>query len=328
MRRVFPATGAMIGLSLLVVLLWLLIIPPLSAPPVEGYDPLKMRLYYASLPRLALAALAGFALALAGALFQQVLRNPLASPMTLGISAGAHLALVVATLYFPDLLGAGRDLIALVGSGLVATLIMILGARRGFSPLSLVLSGLVVSLWCGALAAILSYLNDRSMTSLFIWGAGSLSTLSWDLPLSLGWKIGVLTLASLMLMRPLSLRDLGEETASALGLRLAHLRAAALAIAVALSAMVTSAVGVIGFIGLMAPVLARLMGARRVPHLLAASALIGAWLLLVTDAALQLVRPLTPCSVLFRLSWIGGAMSWQGSHVKTILQSSVILIIK
>lgn len=280
--------GLVLAVLSIAALLWLLIAPGVSAPALPGYDPVKMRLYHSTLPRLATAALAGFALALAGALFQQVLRNPLASPTTLGISAGAHLALVITTLAAPGLLGIGRDLVALAGSGLVAVLIMALGARRGFSPLSLVLSGLVVSLWCGALAAILAYLNDRSMTSLFIWGAGSLSTMSWDLPLALGWKAGLLALASLFLLRPLALLDLGEQGAAALGLRLARLRAGALAIAVALSALVTSAVGVIGFIGLMAPVLARLLGARRVPHLLLSSAMIGAWLLLVTDAALQL----------------------------------------
>ncbi|MFE3838517.1 Fe(3+)-hydroxamate ABC transporter permease FhuB [Pseudogemmobacter sonorensis] len=288
MTRPLPLFGLTLGALALAALLWLVIAPGLLAPALLGYDPAKMRLFHATLPRLVTAALAGFALALAGALFQQVLRNPLASPSTLGISAGAHLALVVATLFFPGLLGLGRDLIALAGSGLVAVLIMGLGARRGFSPLSLVLSGLVVSLWCGALAAILVFLNDRSMTSLFIWGAGSFSTLSWDLPLALGWKVAVLALAVLFLLRPLTLLDLGDETATSLGLGLSRLRAAALAIAVALSALVTSAVGVIGFIGLMAPVLARLLGARRVPVLLLSSALIGAWLLLMTDAALQL----------------------------------------
>ncbi len=254
MSRVLPPLALLLALSLTAALIWLLVLPGLTAAPVPGHDPEKMRLFESTLPRLATAVIAGVALSLAGALFQQVLRNPLASPTTLGISAGAHLALVIATLFFPALLGVGRDAIALLGSGLVAVLIMALGARRGFSPFSLVLSGLVVSLWCGALAAILSNLNDRSVVSLFIWGAGSLSTQSWEIPLALG---------CLLLIRPLSLLDLGEDAASALGVRLAWLRFAALAIAVALSALVTSAVGVIGFIGLMAPHLAREIGLRR-----------------------------------------------------------------
>jgi ferric hydroxamate transport system permease protein len=95
-------------------------------------------LSYSTLPRLATALLAGAALALSGALFQQVLRNPLADRTTLGVSAG-------------------RDIVALLGSAAAAAIIVGFGARRGFSPYSLVLSGLVLSLWCGGLSAILTY---------------------------------------------------------------------------------------------------------------------------------------------------------------------------
>jgi len=269
-------------------LAWLLVAPRIGAGVAEGYDVTRMVLLHATLPRLATALIAGAALSLSGALFQQVLRNPLASPTTLGISAGANLALVIALLFFPALLGLGRDLVALAGSAAAAVIVMGLGARRGFSPLSLVLSGLVVSLWCGALAAVLTFLNDRYLVSLFIWGAGSLAQQSWDIPLSLLWKVAVLALLSGLIVRPLSLLELGDGSASALGVRLAQLRFVAIAIAVALAALVTSAVGVIGFIGLVAPIIARLAGARRVPELLLWSSLIGAALLLSADVAVQL----------------------------------------
>ncbi|MDD2867815.1 Fe(3+)-hydroxamate ABC transporter permease FhuB [Neomegalonema sp.] len=287
--RVLPAIVILCGIAAASALLWMLIAPGLLAPEVPGYDAARMRLVHSTLPRLATALIAGFALSLAGALLQQVLRNPLASPTTLGVSAGAHLALAGAMLFFPALLGLGRDAVALLGAGLAAALVMALGARRGFSPLTLVLSGLVIGLWCGALAAALVYLNDRRMVSLFIWGAGSLATQSWEAPLALLWKTGLLTLACGFLLRPLTLLELGDEEASALGLKLARTRFLALALAVGLSALVTSAVGVIGFIGLVAPILARLLGARRIPAFLLASGLIGAALLLTTDALLQLI---------------------------------------
>jgi iron complex transport system permease protein len=248
-----------------------------------------MVLFYSTLPRLATALIAGAALSLAGALFQLVLRNPLASPTTLGISAGANLALVITLLAFPALLGFGRDLVALTGSAAAAAIVMGLGARRGFSPLSLVLSGLVISLWCGALAAVLTFLNDRYLVSLFIWGAGSLAQQSWDIPLSLLWKVAVLALLCAAIVRPLALLELGDGSAAALGVRLARLRFFAIAIAVALSALVTSAVGVIGFIGLVAPIIARLSGARRVGDILIWSSLIGAALLLCADVSVQLL---------------------------------------
>lgn len=268
---------------------WFLAAPALSAPTMSAYDIERMVLYYSTLPRLATALLAGAALALSGALFQQVLRNPLADPTTLGVSAGANLALVITSLFLPGLLGAGRDLVALVGSGVAAAIVVSLGARRGFSPYSLVLSGLVLSLWCGGLAAILTYLNQKYLASLFIWGAGSLAQQSWVIPMSLIWKLAVVSIICAVLIRPLSLLDLGESSSSALGVKLIRLRAIVIVCAVALAAFVTSAVGVIGFIGLVAPTITRLAGARRPAQLILWSPLVGAGLLFFADSVLQLV---------------------------------------
>lgn len=267
---------------------WFLLEPALSGPSGQGYDIGRMVLVYSTLPRLVTALLAGAALALSGALFQQVLRNPLADPTTLGVSAGANLALVVVSLFIPGLLGAGRDVVALLGSAAAAGIVVGFGARRGFSPYSLVLSGLVLSLWCGGLSAILIYLNQRYLASLFIWGSGSLAQQSWVIPLSLVWKIGIVAVVCALVIRPLSLLDLGESNSSALGVRLARLRLVVVACAVALAAFVTSAVGVIGFIGLVAPTIARLCGARRPTQLIFWSPLIGAGLLFFADATLQL----------------------------------------
>lgn len=266
---------------------WLLAAPALSGPVEPGYDIARMVFHYSTLPRLATALLAGAALALSGALFQQVLRNPLADPTTLGVSAGANLALVVASLFLPGLLGAGRDVVALAGSAAAAAVVVSLGARRGFSPYSLVLSGLVLSLWCGGLAAILTYLNQKYLASLFIWGAGSLAQQSWAIPLSLLWKVAAIAIICALVIRPLSLLDLGESTSSALGVKLVRLRVIVIACAVTLAAFVTSAVGVIGFIGLVAPTIARLAGARRPAQLIFWSPLIGAALLFFADATLQ-----------------------------------------
>lgn len=267
---------------------WLLAGPVLSGSAGQGTDIQRMMLYYSTLPRLATALVAGAALALSGALFQQVLRNPLADPTTLGVSAGANLALVVVSLFIPSLLGAGRDIVALLGSSAAAAIVVGFGARRGFSPYSLVLSGLVLSLWCGGLSAILTYLNQRYLASLFIWGAGSLAQQSWVIPQSLVWKVGTVAIICALVIRPLSLLDLGESSSAALGVRLARLRIVVVACAVALAAFVTSAVGVIGFIGLVAPTLARLSGARRPVQLIFWSPLIGAGLLFLADSVLQL----------------------------------------
>jgi len=254
-----------------------------------AYDPQRLLLLYSTLPRIATALLAGAALSLSGSLLQQVLRNPLASPSTLGISAGANLALVAVMLAFPALQGLSRDAVALFGSAAAATVVFLIGARRGFSPLALVLAGLIVGVWCGALAAILVLMNERYLSGLFIWGAGSLAQQSWTIPVSLLPKITILAIAALLMARPLSLMELGDSGASGLGLSVKRTRIAAVCIAIALAAIVTSAVGIIGFIGLIAPRVAQLAGARHMKSQLIWSPLIGAGLLLLTDEALLLV---------------------------------------
>lgn len=273
----------------------------LLAPPVRhvlaqssvGYDVDRMVLFYATLPRLAIAVLCGAGLGASGAVLQQVLRNPLASPTTLGIDAGARLALVLATLFAPSLLGLGRDLVALAGSAISTLLVFALVRRRGFTALSLVLAGLVVSLYGGALSAMLVLFRDRLLASLFIWGSGSLSQQSWDPSIALAIRLGLLAVPLILLVRPLSLMDLGDDSVRAVGVSATRLRIGAVAIASALAAFVTSAVGVIGFVGLVAPIIARLSGARRFSAQLIWSPIIGALLLLLTDATVQLVAGVT-----------------------------------
>lgn len=252
-----------------------------------GYDAERMRLLHSTLPRLAMALLCGGALAASGAILQQVLRNPLASPTTLGIDAGGRLALALATLLAPALFGWGRDLVTLAGSAASTLLVFALVRRRHFAAVSLILAGLVVSLYAGALSALLTLLNERYLVSLFIWGSGSLSQQSWDPALSLLLRLALVAGPVIALVRPLGVLDLDDASARARGLDAGRLRAFGVGVAVLLAAFVTSAVGVVGFIGLVAPVLARLAGARRFGHRLALATVIGALLLLLTDAAVQ-----------------------------------------
>ncbi|MEF2551633.1 Fe(3+)-hydroxamate ABC transporter permease FhuB [Aurantimonas sp. A2-1-M11] len=259
-----------------------------AMPETAGYDAARVVFLHADLPRLAMALLCGAALSASGAILQQVLRNPLASPTTLGIDAGARLALALATLFAPALFGFGRDLVAIGGSAL-STLVVFLLVRRNFSAVSLVLAGLVVSLYCGALSAILIMIKDRYLVSLFIWGAGSLAQQSWQPTLDLALRLAVLVVPAWLLVRPLALLDLGDASVSSLGLHVARIRLGAVALAVLLACFVTSAVGVIGFVGLVAPILARLAGARQFGERLVWSSVIGALLLLATDCTVTLL---------------------------------------
>lgn len=272
-------------------LTWVLIGPDLIAltSPSDGFDVDQLVLLYSSLPRAVTAILCGAALALAGAILQQVMRNPLASPTTLGLSSGAHLALAIATLFAPGLLGFGRDVVALCGSLAAALVVLGLASRRGFSPFALVLAGLIVSLYCGAVASLLILLNEQYLASLFIWGAGSLAQQDWTIALSLLPRLAVLCGLAALLIRPLQSMELGDAGVRALGFSPGVIRICGLTIALALSAIVASAVGVIGFIGLIAPTVARLAGARRLGSRLVWSTLIGGALLWLTDALVQLL---------------------------------------
>ncbi|WP_429003345.1 Fe(3+)-hydroxamate ABC transporter permease FhuB [Roseixanthobacter psychrophilus] len=262
--------------------LWL---QALTAP--DMLDVRQMLVRYSFAPRLATSVLCGAALGLAGALLQLALRNPLASPTTLGISAGANLALAMAMLRAPALLAFGREWTAMVGGMAAALIVLALSWQKRLSPLTVVLAGMVVSLYCGALAAMLVLFNTHYLAGLFIWGGGSLSQQDWGIAGFLAPRLALAMLAAALLVRPLTLLTLDDDHARSLGLSVPLTRLAALALAVALTGFVVSTVGIIGFVGLAAPALVNVAGARRVAARLIWSTLLGAALLWVTDQGVQ-----------------------------------------
>lgn len=261
------------------------------ADPVPS-DIEAVLMQYSRLPRLCVALLCGGALGLSGVLFQQVLRNPLASPSTIGVEAGASFAIAATTLFLPALLGWSRDLVALGGGGIAVALVFLIAGRFRFAPLAVVLGGLVVGFYLNAATTTLALLHEYRLAGLFVWGSGSLSQQDWRSTLDLLPRLGLAALAAGLLARPLVLLQLGE-TARGLGLRIASVRAAALAVAVALAGFTVSAVGVIGFLGLAAPGIARALGARSLAARLIAAPMVGAYLLTVTDQSLQMISDAT-----------------------------------
>lgn len=243
--------------------------------------------HYAWWPRLSVALLAGGGLAFAGVLMQQVLRNPLAAPTTLGVASGANLALMAATLMAPGLLVFGREWVALLGGGLAMGLVFLLAWRQGLSPIVVVLAGLVVNLYFGALGMVLLLFHQEALKGLLIWGAGSLSQNNWDGVMFLWPRLLIGGLLAILLLKPLAVLELDDTNARSLGVSLKHLRLASLALAVFVTACVVSVVGMIGFIGLAAPAIVRLLGARRLGHRLLWATLLGALLLSATDLLLQ-----------------------------------------
>ena len=278
-------------------LLWLLAatrLLPLADWPLPPFDPPtlslpEIRLVFGLMPRALVALLVGAALGLAGALMQRVLRNPLADPTVLGVSSGAQLALVAATLLAPGLLAFGRLPVALAGAGGAAALVMALAARRGFEPATVAISGMLVGLLATGLATALTLARGEYLLSLVIWNGGALVQQDWSGVWRLGAVLLAATLAAALLLRPLRVLALGAATAGSLGLRVGWLRAGVMAVAVLLAAFVAAEVGMVGFIGLAAPTLARALALRTETARLAATMLIGAGLLWLCDGAVLLL---------------------------------------
>ncbi len=247
----------------------------------------QLVIQYSWAPRLVISLSAGAALALAGVVFQQVLRNPLAEPLTLGVSAGSYLALTITAIVAPALATDMRFTVALAGAGLAMLATLALTWRKRFSAISVVLAGMIVNLYCGAIVVLLTLLFERSLTAVLIWGGGALSQSGWTTVIWMLPRVLVGALGAALLVRPLMLFTLDDRHATQLGLSLAWARPAALSIAVWLSACVVSAVGVIGFVGLAGPALARLAGARRLRDQLLWAPLLGALLLTLVDQAVQ-----------------------------------------
>ncbi len=246
--------------------------------------------HYVLLPRMAVALMSGAALALAGTICQQVLRNRLAEPTTLGVSAGAHLALLAATFWAPGLLAViGREGVAMAGASAALIAVFWLAWSRALAPLALILAGLIVSLYCGAFGAALALFHHDYLRGIFIWGAGELGQQDWSIAAFLAPRLALAAVAVAFLVRPLTLLGLDDDVARNLGLGLSGARLAALGVAVVLSASVVSAVGMLGFVGLAAPSLVWLAGARRLRDRLVWAPFCGAGLLWVTDQLVQLL---------------------------------------
>ncbi|WP_237479648.1 FecCD family ABC transporter permease [Lichenibacterium dinghuense] len=263
----------------------------LLAPLAPGLDagvgaPLHRIVLDLRLPRVILAACTGSGLAVVGALLQTTTRNDLADPFLFGLSSGAAAGAVSVITLFGYRLGpwtlpaaafAGALLSAAIVFGLVST-------QNGRGGERLVLAGLATSFLFGAVTLFLVFAGDqRATTSVLFWSVGGLGLAAWDnLPVGLAGA-GVAIATGLGLRAQLDALLAGEDTAASLGVDVRRLRGAVFLLCALSTAALVALAGVIGFVGLMVPHVARaLVGVRHGP-LVATSALMGAALLLGGD---------------------------------------------
>jgi len=251
-------------------------------------------------PRTLGALLVGALLGLAGAVAQGLFRNPLADPYLLGVAAGAGLG-VVLVLAAGGLLGATFGLAAsslllrlgLVGAafvgamaGMLLTLVLARGAGR---PLVLLLAGVVVGVLLTALADLVVLLSPEALRGKHVFLLGSTSFLGWGSVWLLGAVLAVTLPVTLLLARVLDALVLGEATAASLGLPLARLRLALVALLALATGSAVAQAGLVAFVGLVAPHLVRRLVVATHRELLALAALAGGVLLLAADVAARSV---------------------------------------
>lgn len=232
-------------------------------------------------PRAVIGLLIGVAFGIAGAVFQTMLRNPLASPDIIGISYGASASAVTAIVLF-GAAGVAVSLSALVGAMLVAAAIYLISRRGGVAGYRLILVGIGFSAVMHALVNFLITRTDlRTATEAVLWLNGSLNSSNWDRATVLLASLLVLLPAAAVLSRTLQGLELGDDAAAGLGVRVEASRLGLMSTAVALAAVATAAAGPVASVAFLSgPIARRLLGNR--PSL-AMAALVGAVIVLGAD---------------------------------------------
>jgi len=271
------------------------------------------------MPRIVAALLAGAGLSISGTVMQSVLRNPLASPYTLGISGaaafGASFAIVV--------LGAGNSssssiiisnphvvtLSAFSFSMLAASAILLITRLTRITPETLVLAGIAIGAVCSAGLTLMQYLADSVQLAYIVsWSFGDLGRASWDVVLISFVVLFTVSLLCYLFRWDFNAMDSGEETAKGLGIRTEQLRVTSLVGASLISAVMVSFFGIIAFIGLLGPHITRRIIGGDHRFLFIASPLVGAAVLLVSDTAARVVLEPMVLPVGILTSLLGGPL--------------------
>lgn len=245
-------------------------------------DTQDMVIWNIRFPRNIVAALVGANLAVAGAILQAVMKNPLADSQIVGVSSGAGLAGVIILILFPSweyLV----PMVAFVGALAAALMVYALAWRNGIRPTRIILAGVAVAAFLGSgISALLVFYGDRVQGAL-LWMVGGLSARSWPQVYVLAPYTVVGLILAFLGSRRLTILSLGDETAKGLGLPVEQTRFMMTAVAAFLAASAVSVAGLIGFVGLVIPHIARMIIGTEYRFLLPGSAFLGAAVLVVSD---------------------------------------------
>ena len=260
------------------------------APAVSGHT--DVIIWKLRLPRVLMGLIAGIALGSSGAVMQVVLRNPLADPYILGISSaagfGASLAIIlgVGVISGPYLIIGNAFIFSLLSSGVI----LAISGRKGASPQAMVLTGLALLFFFQAMTTIIQYFGEsEAVKAAVFWTVGDLGKASWE-KLAITVPLVIAGMAVLCWKsRDLNIINSGDATAKSLGINVARTRILTMIVCTLMVAGIVSFTGTIGFIGLVAPHLVRMLIGNDNKILVPASGLLGAALLIVADTVARTV---------------------------------------
>ncbi|MEU1646829.1 iron ABC transporter permease [Micromonospora zamorensis] len=260
-----------------------------------GADDEAARVLLASrLPRLLAGLAIGVALGFAGAALQSIARNPLASPDTLAVNAGAHLAIVAVAAFGVSLPALPAGGLAFCGGLAAAGLVMAMSSGGQAGTTRLILAGSATALALGSVTTLLLLLFEQATIGLFAWGNGSLVQSDLTALTQLAPVLVGAVVVLMLLGHRLDILALGDDTATVLGLNVRRTRLTVMVLAVLLSAAAVTLTGPVGFVGLCAPVIVRLLapvvpGVHRHRILLPLSGIAGVIIVLGSDVLLRAV---------------------------------------
>lgn len=249
-------------------------------------------IYELRLPRVIGAAVVGAAFAVAGAVMQGVTRNPLADAGVLGINAGAMFVVALSFAFFPHMPYSYLMIVSFIGAVLSTVLIFVIGSATsgGLTPMRLTIAGAVMAALLHSLSSGVAIYYDLSQDLAF-WYAGGVAGVKWEHLKFLVPIILITIIFAIVLGKSISLISMGDDVATNLGVKTNRTRILGMIIVVILAGVSVSAVGSIGFVGLVIPHIARKLIGVNYRLIIPMSALLGAMLLVVADLGARTVNP-------------------------------------
>ncbi|WP_166703231.1 FecCD family ABC transporter permease [Bacillus albus] len=249
-------------------------------------------IYELRFPRVIGAAVVGAAFAVAGAVMQGVTRNPLADAGVLGINAGAMFVVALSFAFFPHMPYSYLMIVSFIGAVLSTVLIFIIGSATsgGLTPMRLTIAGAVMAALLHSLSSGIAIYYDLSQDLAF-WYAGGVAGVKWEHLKFLVPIILITILFAIVIGRSISLISMGDDVATNLGVKTNRTRILGMIIVVILAGVSVSAVGSIGFVGLVIPHIARKLVGVNYRLIIPMSALLGAMLLVLADLGARTVNP-------------------------------------